>query len=123
MNCIGVSALLLLILLPMATTLSCFVCSASNGNCNDPFTSTSTSLASGVTVSSSCNACVKTGTSYAMARACSTCPGVSIFVAGTGVACCTDRDYCNGASTFSNASIIHLCVATLVLAVLKVIYH
>ncbi len=44
-------------LIPVVTSLLCFECE-SGGNCNDPFTSTSTSLASGVTTAQNCGACV-----------------------------------------------------------------
>lgn len=43
-------------LIPLATSLTCFTCGP-GGNCNDPFSSTSSSQASGVTLNSTCGGC------------------------------------------------------------------
>ncbi|UJR17277.1 hypothetical protein I4U23_004171 [Adineta vaga] len=121
MNFGGISVLLLLSFIPVASSLSCFYCYY-GGNCGDPFIMTSSSLASGVSVTSGCTSCVKAAYSFSITRYCGSCPGETPFVNGSGVACCSDRDYCNGASTFQNISIIQLCLTALVLVDLKSIY-
>jgi hypothetical protein len=44
-------------LIPVVISVACFGCGG-GGNCNDPYTSTSSSLASGVNVTQGCGACV-----------------------------------------------------------------
>ncbi|UJR17278.1 hypothetical protein I4U23_004172 [Adineta vaga] len=124
MNFVGMSVLLLLSFIPVASSLACFSCWTGWGTyCGDPFIMTSSSLGSGVFVTTGCSySCVKSVSNFVVYRYCGSCPGETPFVNGSGVACCSDRDYCNGASTFQNISIIQLCLITLVLISVMVLF-
>ncbi|CAF0926179.1 unnamed protein product [Adineta steineri] len=100
----------------MVTSLNCYACSSSSTACNDPFNSGG----SGITTPGSCTACVKAGIAGSITRSCGACPGVSVWVSGTGVSCCTDKDYCNGAWRSHEYSFAFTGLIATLLVVLKI---
>ncbi|CAF4399364.1 unnamed protein product [Adineta steineri] len=97
----------------MVASLTCYSCGP-GGSCNDPFSS------SGIS-SPSCNyQCVKAGTAGTITRSCAACPGVSVWVSGTGVSCCSDKDNCNGAWRSHDYSFALTGLIATLLVVLKI---
>ncbi|CAF0851708.1 unnamed protein product [Adineta steineri] len=97
----------------MVTSLTCYNCGT--GSCNDPFSS------SGQGTMGSCGACVKSGVLGTITRSCAgSCPTVSAWVSGTGVSCCSDKDYCNGAWRSHDYSFALTGLIATLLVVLKI---
>ncbi|CAF0806375.1 unnamed protein product [Adineta steineri] len=109
-----VSIFLLMVLLPMVISLTCYSCGP-GGSCNDPFSS------SGIGSITCSGSCMKTGTLGSISRTCSAaCIASSSWISGTGISCCSDKDYCNGAWRSHDYSFALTGLMATLLVVLKI---
>ncbi|CAF3965075.1 unnamed protein product [Adineta steineri] len=114
----AISTFLVLILLPMAASLACYTCVLGSAGCNDPFNSTG----SGVTQTTSCIfSCAKIGTAGIISRSCALCEATP-WVFGTGISCCSDKDYCNGTWRSHGYSFTLAGLMATFLVILKIAY-
>ncbi|CAF0757111.1 unnamed protein product [Adineta steineri] len=108
----AISTFLLLVLLPMVASITCYSCSS---GCNDPFSS------SGIGSITCSGSCMKTGTLGSISRTCSAgCVASSSWISGTGISCCSDKDYCNGAWRSHDYSFALTGLIATLLIVLKI---
>ncbi|CAF1354474.1 unnamed protein product [Adineta steineri] len=105
----------------MVASLACYTCTWVYGNaCNDPFNSTG----SYITNTTGCTtSCMKSGILGTITRSCAAdCTAISWSSSGSGVSCCSDKDYCNGAWRSHGYSFTLAGLMATFLVILKIAY-